>query len=83
MSTIDWLLRKHNSDKEVFHGYGALYEEYFNSLKDEEITLFEIGVQGGHSIKPRLIIGSKETERVFYTFVMSLMLLIEKNLNLL
>ena len=51
MSTIDWLLRKHNSDKEVFHGYGHLYEEYFNPLKDEEITLFEIGVQGGHSMK--------------------------------
>lgn len=51
MSTIDWLLRKHKSDKETFHGYGYLYEEYFNPLKDEEITLFEIGVQGGHSIK--------------------------------
>ena len=51
MSTIDWLLRKHKSDKEIFHGYGYLYEEYFNPLKDEEITLFEIGVQGGHFIK--------------------------------
>ena len=51
MNTIDWLLRKHNSDKEVFHGYGALYEEYFNPLKDEEITIFEIGVKGGHSRK--------------------------------
>ena len=28
-----------------------VYEEYFNPLKDEEITLFEIGVQGGHSMK--------------------------------
>ena len=29
----------------------CFYEEYFNPLKDEEITLFEIGVQGGHSMK--------------------------------
>lgn len=40
---------KFNTDKFLEHGYNRYYEGYLNKFKDDEFTLFEIGVYKGNS----------------------------------
>ena len=58
MLTLDSLAEKHGTDKGSVpvsglypKHYTRLYERYFAHLRDEEITLLEIGVQAGASLR--------------------------------
>lgn len=49
LSTIDWMF---NTDKSsLCHGYTEKYERYLPFDRDQEITILEIGVLGGESLK--------------------------------
>lgn len=42
----------HGTDKaSSFHGYLETYEQYFSPLRDRRLTLLEIGVAGGNSLR--------------------------------
>lgn len=53
--TLDQLLQLHGSDKATVHAnphcYAPYYEKYFEPLREKEITLLEIGVGSGNSLK--------------------------------
>lgn len=52
MSYLDKLGVKYGTDKSsITHNYLETYENYFYDFRNEEFTLFEIGVAGGASIK--------------------------------
>lgn len=49
---LEQLAVKHGSDKRgEIHDYARLYEQYFAPIKDNPITILEIGVFGGSSLK--------------------------------
>lgn len=46
-NTLDDIMILYGTDKSsICHGYSKYYENYFNYLRDDEITLLEIGVGG-------------------------------------
>lgn len=50
--TLDEIGLKHKTDKSsMTHGYLNNYEKYFESWRDKEFTLLELGVAGGNSIR--------------------------------
>lgn len=50
--TLDQIALKHQTDKaSLWHGYCPIYERYFDKWRNEPITLLEIGVLFGCSIK--------------------------------
>lgn len=50
--TLDELMTKHGTDKgSTEHDYGPIYEEHFDRLRAKEITLLELGVWQGASLK--------------------------------
>jgi hypothetical protein len=49
--TLSELGAKHGTDKGTVHSYLDLYEELFSPFKDEPISLLEIGVEKGNSLK--------------------------------
>jgi beta-1,4-mannosyl-glycoprotein beta-1,4-N-acetylglucosaminyltransferase len=50
--TLDEIARKYNTDKSsVFHNYTEKYERYFGHLRNEPLTILEIGIQNGFSLK--------------------------------
>jgi hypothetical protein len=46
MSHLDELGRRHGTDKTTIHNYTSVYERYFAPLRDDRLTLLEIGVGG-------------------------------------
>ena len=58
MSNLDELGCRHGTDKCSVHGYTSVYEHYFAPLREEPLTVFELGVggyadpaQGGESLR--------------------------------
>lgn len=51
MGLLNDLGLKHNTDKAHTHFYLDNYELYFNSIRNEEFVLLELGVAGGSSIR--------------------------------
>lgn len=52
MESLDDILKKHGADKDMnHHGYSRHYAKLFEPLRYKPITLLEIGVQYGCSIK--------------------------------
>ena len=52
MNELDQLLTKYNTDKSsLFHNYSKVYFEKFKGRRLEQLTLLEIGVLEGASIK--------------------------------
>lgn len=53
--TLDELFNKHGSDKGTSigakHSYSVFYERYLNPIKDKELLILEIGVNGGQSLQ--------------------------------
>ncbi len=49
--TLSELGAKHSTDKGTVHSYLDLYEELFSPLKDEPVSLLEIGIERGNSIR--------------------------------
>lgn len=49
MTTLDDIAKKHGADKSsAHHGYCNVYDQYFAQLRDQPITLLEIGFGGYH-----------------------------------
>lgn len=52
MNTLDELGHKHKTDKASYtHGYLDTYEKYFESWRDKEFVLLELGVAAGNSLR--------------------------------
>ena len=52
MLTLDEILKKYDCDKSSdFHGYGKVYDSLFLPLRDRKISLLEIGVCRGNSLR--------------------------------
>lgn len=51
MKTLQQIGEEYKTDKAITHFYCDNYEKYFEPLRDKEITLLELGVAGGASIK--------------------------------
>lgn len=52
MDSLDDIFRKNAADKDMaHHGYSKHYEKLFEPLRDKPITILEIGVQYGCSIR--------------------------------
>lgn len=49
--SLEVLGRKHGTDKITLHGYHVWYERHFSAIRNERLTLLEIGVAGGASIR--------------------------------
>lgn len=49
--TLSEIGEKHGTDKGTLHSYLDLYEIYLGSLKEKPISLLEIGIGGGASIR--------------------------------
>jgi hypothetical protein len=43
--------RKAETDKIIIHGYHRFYEDYLSSFRNEGISMLEIGIQNGNSLK--------------------------------
>ncbi len=50
-ASLNKLAKKHGTDKGPKHRYTPIYTKYFSASKDKHITLLEIGVNSGASIK--------------------------------
>jgi len=50
---LEQLAIKYGTDKQIArgHGYTDYYEQYFHTLKLEEVKLLELGVREGWSLK--------------------------------
>jgi SAM-dependent methyltransferase len=53
MITLDSIAERHKTDKckLLGHGYCDIYERYFGHLRDEPVTILELGIQYGLSLK--------------------------------
>jgi len=51
MESLQELGIKHGTDKATVHGYLPIYEQYFRNLRDQHISLLEIGIAKGHSLR--------------------------------
>lgn len=51
MSTLQEIGEKHKTDKAITHLYMDNYEKYFSPIRDENITLLELGVAGGAGLR--------------------------------
>ncbi len=52
MKSLNELAEKYNTDKKgSHHGYAEIYDSYFRNLREERLTLLEIGVKKGASLK--------------------------------
>jgi hypothetical protein len=51
MKTLCEIARECNADKLTKHNYTPIYTSYFEHLRDTEITLLEIGVSAGNSMR--------------------------------
>jgi hypothetical protein len=40
----------HGTDKAIFHGFTDIYDKYFTPLRDNKLTILEIGIDKGYSI---------------------------------
>lgn len=40
----------HGTDKAIFHGFTDIYDKYFSPLRDNKLTILEIGIDKGYSI---------------------------------
>ena len=41
---------KYNTDKATFHNYTGFYNEYFKTVRNEKLTILEIGILNGNSL---------------------------------
>ena len=48
--TLEEIAKKHKTTKWP-HGYMPIYENYFNSMRDAQISLLEIGIAEGNSLR--------------------------------
>lgn len=51
MKTLDQISVECGTDKGSLHGYTLTYEKYFEPLRDKPISILEIGVQFGNSLR--------------------------------
>ena len=50
MNTLTAIAEKHKTDK-VSHGYTPIYEQYLAPLRAKPVTILEIGVKSGASVR--------------------------------